>query len=377
MTRRPFVSIIGPFYNEEDYIRDTLSSLAAQVDHSGNLFDRESFEIILVDNRSTDGTLEVIKTFSAENPGLKFKVLKEMEKGHIHARISGMRFAIHHQNGPHVLVGIDTDTLFPKRWLQSLLDCLEQEDASACGSPGYFTGEMWLTARRLSERYLREVGTLFFDPETVEKLGAKGKRYLFTQEVFKDFERPFSDCGFAIKKEAYLRAGGYRIEHQKANPSQELLAEGWRLKFQLDHLGEKVSYTDKTFFTTSPRRFLQDSVGMFDGTTYDTMADYRSRVRQSDFMKLDSIAGRLNFRHLQAYVVRNYMLLPCLTKAPLLQKNRRYFAGFYDELEADLKRLRDSLDWKDSNSIFETGYTVTEKYFDKVLNVVSQLEFRA
>lgn len=373
MKPRPFISIVGPFFNEADYIVDTLASLAGQVDDSGKPYDRNTCEILLVDNGSTDRTVQIIKKFAMDHPAMDIKVLTENEKGHIHARITGMRYAIEHREGSHVLVGIDTDTLFPSSWLRSVLRRLDQENAAACGSSGYFTGEMWLRARKLSEYYLKNVGTLFFDPETVEKLGAKGKKYLFTHQIFIDFVRPFSDCAFAIRKEAYLKAGEYTIEYRKDNPSLELLAEGWRLKFQLDRLGEKVSYTDEASFITSPRRFVQDCVGMFNGATYKTMPDYRARLEPTEFDKLDDIADKLDFRDLQAYVVRNYMLLPCLTNPVLLEKNRHYFEGFFDDLRIELTQARESLDWRDSNSIFDVGYALTNKFLDRVLPAVARL----
>ena len=52
---RPKVSICVPAYQAERHLRSTIESLLAQ-----NYLD---FEIVIVDNHSTDGTADILKTF--------------------------------------------------------------------------------------------------------------------------------------------------------------------------------------------------------------------------------------------------------------------------------------------------------------------------
>ena len=59
----PLISVIIPAFNEEKNIRQLLLGLAHQVQPSG------SFEVLLVNNGSTDGTLNVVR-------GLKFPKLQ-------------------------------------------------------------------------------------------------------------------------------------------------------------------------------------------------------------------------------------------------------------------------------------------------------------
>lgn len=52
----PFISIIVPVYQSEDYIKDCLSSIVAQ-DYSGRI------ECILVDDCGADASIEIVHSF--------------------------------------------------------------------------------------------------------------------------------------------------------------------------------------------------------------------------------------------------------------------------------------------------------------------------
>lgn len=58
----PFVSVVVPARNEEPNIRACLTSLLGQ--------DYPAFEVIVVDDQSTDGTGEIAKALAAQNPSL-------------------------------------------------------------------------------------------------------------------------------------------------------------------------------------------------------------------------------------------------------------------------------------------------------------------
>lgn len=101
----PKISLIIPAYNEEKYIGPCLE--AAIKNSKGRLF-----EIIVIDNASTDKTQEIAQQF----PGVM--VVPEPRKGLTRARQRGFLSA----HGD-VLAYIDADTLMPKTWY----DLLEKE----------------------------------------------------------------------------------------------------------------------------------------------------------------------------------------------------------------------------------------------------------
>jgi glycosyltransferase involved in cell wall biosynthesis len=60
---RPYFSIIIPFYNKERTIKACLESLDAQD------FPKDNYEIITVNNNSTDGSISIIEIPESERQG--------------------------------------------------------------------------------------------------------------------------------------------------------------------------------------------------------------------------------------------------------------------------------------------------------------------
>src|SRR5437899_12503405 len=63
---RPEVSVVVPCFNEEDALPETTRRLALSLEQMGL-----SFEIIFVDDASTDSSLRVVKEFPRADPRLR------------------------------------------------------------------------------------------------------------------------------------------------------------------------------------------------------------------------------------------------------------------------------------------------------------------
>ncbi len=132
-------SIIVCTYNRADSLRDTL--LALQRLESP---EAKEWEVVVVDNNSTDHTQDVIGEVSREWPRLR--AVFESEQGLSHARNSGINAA---QGG--ILLFTDDDVLPESDWLIATLEGLDRHDADACG--GYIAPiwesppPAWLTER--------------------------------------------------------------------------------------------------------------------------------------------------------------------------------------------------------------------------------------
>lgn len=94
----PKVSLVIPAFNEEKYIEKTLQAVLNQ--------DYTDFELIVVDNGSTDRTREIVGKFP------QVKLLSEAKKGPNAARETGRK----HATG-EIIGTLDADTILPKHWV--------------------------------------------------------------------------------------------------------------------------------------------------------------------------------------------------------------------------------------------------------------------
>ena len=85
------LSIIIPAYNVEKYIGYTLKSLLSN--------EKKAFEIVVVDDGSTDNTVKVVNDIMAKNTNIDFKLIRKENGGVSSARNRGLAAA----NGKYVL----------------------------------------------------------------------------------------------------------------------------------------------------------------------------------------------------------------------------------------------------------------------------------
>jgi dolichyl-phosphate beta-glucosyltransferase len=119
-----YLSVIIPSYNKESVIETTL---ARSVEF---LSTRDyKWEIIVVDDASTDTTLEKIKRFLAEHPGLNIKLLvheRNQQKG------AAIRTGITRASGKYSLF-LDADYAYPVSQVGNFLEQLEKGFQLAIG----------------------------------------------------------------------------------------------------------------------------------------------------------------------------------------------------------------------------------------------------
>lgn len=108
------VSIIIPAHNEESCVYETLKTALAQ--------DYPDFEVIVVDNASTDKTAEIVKQFP------KVKIVYEKNKGTQWARERGRLEAV-----GEILAFMDADCLPYPDWLSKGVKFFTDEKVAAVG----------------------------------------------------------------------------------------------------------------------------------------------------------------------------------------------------------------------------------------------------
>ncbi len=107
------MSIVIPAYNEEKRIKGSLSETCAYLNHSGM-----NYEIIVVDDGSSDETSQIVGSMVADSPKVKL-VRYEKNKGKGHALRTGVLVT----KGDFVLV-MDADLSTPIEELQKLMPYL-------------------------------------------------------------------------------------------------------------------------------------------------------------------------------------------------------------------------------------------------------------
>lgn len=122
MSKNPEISVAVCTYNRSDVLPKCLESLAVQT------ADTELFEVLIIDNNSTDDTKKIATDFCKKHSN--FKYIFEKRQGHSPAR----NRAIAEVNGKF-LAYIDDDETVNREFVQSILNCFDETDADVVGGP--------------------------------------------------------------------------------------------------------------------------------------------------------------------------------------------------------------------------------------------------
>lgn len=100
------ISVIIPAYNAEVYISETIESIFNQT--------FKDFEIIVIDDGSTDSTVSIVKKYMSQDP--RIRLVQQSNRGTSHARNNGIAHAKYNWIAP-----IDADdVLLPQRFEKQL-----------------------------------------------------------------------------------------------------------------------------------------------------------------------------------------------------------------------------------------------------------------
>jgi len=207
------VSAIVCTLNRADDLRDALTALVAQT------YPPEAFEIIVVDNGSTDETPRVVAKL-ATGSAAPVRYVFEPTQGLSQARNAGARAA-----AGEMIAYTDDDAIPHPDWLASLAQAFTQyDDLGAAGGP---IDPLWLPRR-----------PDWFPPQCVELLGAMDRGPRFRWITFP--ECPWGP-NIAVRKEAHRRAGGFHTGFGLVG-SHLALHEEPDLCARIENLGYRLAY---------------------------------------------------------------------------------------------------------------------------------------
>lgn len=165
-TKDKLVSIIVPVYNVERFIVETMECVRAQ--------SYDNWELLLVEDVSTDGTKEVIETYLHEKPDERIHLICQPEnKGAAHARNRGLKEA-----AGRFIAYLDADDLWEPLKLEKQLAFMEERQAAFS-----FTGY------EFADEEGKGLGKIVQVPATINYKEALKNTTIFTTTVMFDTDK--------------------------------------------------------------------------------------------------------------------------------------------------------------------------------------------
>lgn len=121
--RSPSVSIVIPAYNEQSTIH---GCVAAALDQTV-----AAHEIIVVDNRSTDGTARIVRALQTEHPGAPIRYLQQNA---VQGLIPTRNFGLDSATGD-VIGRIDADSVLEPTWVAEVQGAFADPEVAAATGP--------------------------------------------------------------------------------------------------------------------------------------------------------------------------------------------------------------------------------------------------
>ena len=185
---QPFLSIVIPAYNEESRIAQTLDTVVGYVEDRGY-----SWEVVVADDGSQDGTAGLVEAFAGENPNVRLVRLSHRGKGW------AVKWGMLEAQGQYRFIA-DADLSMPIERLEMFLPPALSEFDIAIGSreaPG---------SRRFDEPMRRHLMGRMFN-RMVRLLAVRG--FSDTQCGFKCFEAHAAETLFPMQ---LARGFGFDVE---------------------------------------------------------------------------------------------------------------------------------------------------------------------
>lgn len=203
-----FVSIIVPCYNEELTLANCIESLVTQT--------YDKYEIIIVDDGSTDRTLDVAKSLVHSK---KVVVLTQPNGG----KASALNFGIEHSQG-NIIVCVDADSIFITDTLSKLLEPFSNPKIAAVAGNVKVVNRKKVLAKNQALEYI---------------LGINLNRRMFTNL---NCVPVIPGAIGAFRKEIIQEVGGYSLD--TIVEDMDLTMAISKRGYKIEYVGEAIAYTE-------------------------------------------------------------------------------------------------------------------------------------
>ncbi len=203
-----FVSFIVPCYNEEVTLRNCIESLVTQT--------YDKFEIIIVDDGSTDRTLDVARSLLHYE---KVVVLSKPNGG----KASALNYGIKHSRG-NIVVCVDADSIFLKDTLEKLLEPFSNPKVAAVAGNVKVANRNKVLAKNQALEYI---------------IGINLQRRMFTKL---DCVPVIPGAIGAFRKDIIQEVGGYSLD--TIVEDMDLTVAISKKGYKIEYAGNAIAYTE-------------------------------------------------------------------------------------------------------------------------------------
>lgn len=194
-----FLSLIVPARNEEKNISFLLMALSQQT------YPKDSFEIIIVDDFSTDATAEVVKSFSLPN----LILIQPEISSEFSSKKRSIEAGIRKAKG-ELIVTTDADCIPTKSWLETINNFYVKNDAAFIAAPVKFS-------------HNKSLLQLF---QSLDFLTLQG---ITAASVSANFHTMCNGANLAYKKEAFQNVNGFEgIDKVATGDDMLLMHKIWK-----------------------------------------------------------------------------------------------------------------------------------------------------
>lgn len=373
MRDKVFVSVVLPVYNESDRIDEVLLSLYQQKTHNG-LITHDSYELIVVDNNSTDDSVEKINAFKARNPSMDIHIIEEKIQGVSSARKRGMDYASVRSKArdsrlgvqrKHYIASADADCTVDPYWLHALIEKMLEENGDL-GTCNYYYNEASFSAR---PRLFREI-----------------QKTLRCRDMSFSLFGGFPDGkGFAVERALYDKVGGIEIFYQLHNGRfVEHLSDDWDFGIRVIAWGGKPVYARESHVEINSRRVDTILEEVITGIAYGRdgiiiMKDVRPDVEEQRPTLCDTTPAQS--QQAWCYSIKDYVpkniVLPALLNPHILLENpavREFFTGpvadrLYQRIH-EIKHESRMIDFKPIHSYKTPAYRLYFEFRDDIFSAL-------
>lgn len=250
------VSVVVLNYNGKEFLEACLKSVLAQA--------YEPFEVILVDNASSDGSVEYVRS--------RFPAVEVVENEANLGFAEGNNRGVQHARGS-LIVLLNNDTEVSSGWLSSLVQAVEPEDVAIASS--------LIKTQGVPERdYLRN-GTLNFMGQNIMRAFDDPSDIFYCSGCSLIFKKgliglPFDPDYFAYSEDAWL---GFRVRFMglKAKHSNDS---------KVEHFGSATTKKQASSFVT----FYQERNRLLNSLTFFS---FWTRIRWIPYFAFNGLAKLL------------------------------------------------------------------------------------